>query len=371
MIIRSEDEKAQILGKQAFTLQDSIRKRASAAEVFRGYLIGVLEDRVWEKPRMSSSGKTWPPCSFYDFVHGTGSADLNSSYEQIEDLIREQPDNDKLSRAWEGVTGRQVTSAEVLLSAEDIRRDGGTQSRAELNQEVIADYAEHVDDLPPSLVFFDGESYWLVDGFHRVAAHEKAGRSDVRCEVRQGTRRDAVLESVGVNAKHGLRRTNADKRRAVETLLRDEEWRTKRKAWIAAKAGVSDRTVARIMNEFRQCQNSPAFPEKVEGKDGKLYPASKPRKTTAPTNHSADEQSASSDLAPTASSEPGAQLSVLDRAQAAVNPPEPSTSKPNWYVDKLVAKVSELSPPGRAEFFRRVEQLRLDALAYEATGGIP
>jgi hypothetical protein len=41
----------------------------------------------------------------------------------------------------------------------------------------------------------------------------------------------------GANAAHGLRRTNADKRRGAQTLLRDEEW----SQW-------SDREIARQCN---------------------------------------------------------------------------------------------------------------------------
>jgi hypothetical protein len=33
-----------------------------------------------------------------------------------------------------------------------------------------------------------------------------------------------VLYTVGANATHGLRRSNADKRRAVSMLLDDPEW---------------------------------------------------------------------------------------------------------------------------------------------------
>lgn len=40
--------------------------------------------------------------------------------------------------------------------------------------------------------------------------------------MRQGGLRDAILHSVGSNATHGLRRTNADKRRAVSILLQDD-----------------------------------------------------------------------------------------------------------------------------------------------------
>ena len=66
--------------------------------------------------------------------------------------------------------------------------------------------------------------YWLADGFHRLAAVKKEGTGFIPVEIHPGTRRDAVLYSVGANATHGLPRTNADKRRAVLILLQDEEW---------------------------------------------------------------------------------------------------------------------------------------------------
>lgn len=128
----------------------------------------------------------------------------------------------------------------ATLHYDTIRVDGGTQMRAELSQATIAEYAQAMQDgarLPPLIVYYDGESYWLGDGFHRLAAHRKTFTGAVECEVRSGTRRDAVLCAAGANAAHGLRRTNADKRRAVETLLRDEEWA----AW-------SDREIARKCN---------------------------------------------------------------------------------------------------------------------------
>jgi hypothetical protein len=72
-------------------------------------------------------------------------------------------------------------------------------------------------------VFYDGAEYWLADGFHRVHAAQKLRRLTIAADVRQGTRRDAVLLSARANAEHGLRRTNEDKRRAVLTLLADPE----------------------------------------------------------------------------------------------------------------------------------------------------
>jgi hypothetical protein len=115
----------------------------------------------------------------------------------------------------------------VILPVHCIRTDGGTQPRAELNQATVEEYAAAMADgavFPPVTVFQNGREYWLADGFHRVHAARKAGQAEIAADLRQGTRRDAVLFSVGANADHGLHRSNDDKRRAVVTLLTDDEW---------------------------------------------------------------------------------------------------------------------------------------------------
>ena len=120
------------------------------------------------------------------------------------------------------------------IAIELIRTDGGTPSRGRpLNQSTIDEYAESIEAGKRRVARRDPvsrrpEAYWLADGFHRLASqHAKAGKKTIPAEVRQGTRREAILHSVGrANANHGLRRTNADKlpgRR--ETLLVDAEWR--------------------------------------------------------------------------------------------------------------------------------------------------
>lgn len=133
-----------------------------------------------------------------------------------------------------------------------VRTNGGTQSRAEINQAVVAEYAEAMQDgaeFPPLVVFYDGEDYWLADGFHRYDAYMRIGKRSVPVEIHQGTRRDAILYSVGANARHGLRRTNADKRRAVMTLLQDPEWTTYPEREIARIAHVSHTFVQRVRVE--------------------------------------------------------------------------------------------------------------------------
>ncbi len=156
--------------------------------------------------------------------------------------------------------------SQVALSA--IRLDGDTQSREELSETTIVDYCEALDGgavFPPPVVFYDGSSHWLADGFHRVHAYLRAERKRIECDIRQGSQRDAKLFSAGANRDHGLPRTNADKRRSVEMLLRDEEWSKKSARWVAEQCCVGHVFVARLKNEL--------FPENSSapraGKDGK------------------------------------------------------------------------------------------------------
>lgn len=109
-----------------------------------------------------------------------------------------------------------------------IRIDGGTQVRESIHSAVVTEYAEAMKagaEFPPVMLFRDDKgALWLADGFHRVYAAREAGIEKIDCHVRPGSQRDALLWAAGANADHGIRRTNADKRRAVLTLLNDPEW---------------------------------------------------------------------------------------------------------------------------------------------------
>jgi hypothetical protein len=99
---------------------------------------------------------------------------------------------------------------------------------------------------PPVIVYFDGTDHWLADGFHRVAAWERIGRSDISADIRQGNKRDAILHSLKANSTLGLRRSNEDKRHAVKMLLEDEEWSQWSNREIARRCAVSDILVATV-----------------------------------------------------------------------------------------------------------------------------
>ena len=125
-------------------------------------------------------------------------------------------------------TSHQNSDSEVVfLDIFQIRRDGGTQPRTAIHSPTMEEYAEQMKagiEFPPVIVFYDGTDYWLADGFHRVEAACSIGLKKIAARIKQGSRRDAILYSVGANATHGLRRSNTDKRRAVLRLLEDEQW---------------------------------------------------------------------------------------------------------------------------------------------------
>lgn len=140
-----------------------------------------------------------------------------------------------------------------MIEISKVRIDGGTQSRAMIHEDTVAEYAEAMSDpetvFPPIIVYFDGRDHWLADGFHRLEAWRRIGRVEVPAEVRQGDRRRAILHSVAANTTHGLRRTNDDKRRAVMTLLEDDEWSQWSNREIARRCGVSHQFVNSLRDE--------------------------------------------------------------------------------------------------------------------------
>jgi uncharacterized ParB-like nuclease family protein len=168
-----------------------------------------------------------------------------------------------------------------------IRRDGGTQIRAALDEATVAHYAQLLaegGELPPVVVFDDEKTLWLADGFHRIESELRAGRKRISCFRHIGTQRDALLYAVGANAAHGLPRSNADKRRAIEAMLADPEWVTWTDRRIAAAAHVGHELVARVREESI---GGNAIAPTRQAADGREYPAkqrprdSKPGQPTA------------------------------------------------------------------------------------------
>jgi hypothetical protein len=147
------------------------------------------------------------------------------------------------------------------LELTSIRIDGGTQSRLELSQEVVNEYAEHMsegDVFPSVIVFQDGANYWLADGFHRYFATKKNKGKTIKADVQVGTQEEAVLFSFSANSNRGLRMTSADKRNIVIRMLTNATWSGWTDAAIARHVGITGMTVGRI----RKGLNKPEKPKK-------------------------------------------------------------------------------------------------------------
>lgn len=179
--------------------------------------------------------------------------------------------------------------AATRLRLGEILRDSRIQPRERINGAIVDEYAEAmakgaeyaaagltVRPWPPIVVFHERDDagrdlYWLGDGWHRVLAAERVGHEEVEVEVREGDRDAALLHAASANAEHGLRRTTADKRRAVWLILDHptviaEQWGNGR---LAHHAGVSLHLVRSVRAE-REARLGMTTPGR-RGKDGKLY----------------------------------------------------------------------------------------------------
>jgi uncharacterized ParB-like nuclease family protein len=191
----------------------------------------------------------------------------------------------------------EVRDLDLEISA--IKLDQSAQSRENLNTDKTAEYAAAMksgDQFPPLVVFHDGETYWLADGFHRHYAAQQAGRKHIRCYVREGGLRDAILYSVGANAKHGVSRSDADKERAVLRLLNDDEWSTWTDRDIAKRCHVSHPFVAKVRKAHAAVTGNGSSERTFKTKHGtvatmKTAGINASRKTNAPRPSINDEPS--------------------------------------------------------------------------------
>ncbi|MBW4598988.1 MAG: ParB/RepB/Spo0J family partition protein [Calothrix sp. FI2-JRJ7] len=147
------------------------------------------------------------------------------------------------------------TEAYIEISIHHIRRDGGTQPRAELDENHIEDLVLALGDgasFDPILLYFDGSNYWLTDGFHRLAATTRRGLDKIKAEIRQGTQQDAIWHSFAVNQHHALKRSNADKQRAIIGALKHPYGHLKSNKEIARHCGVADITITDWRRKLEQ-----------------------------------------------------------------------------------------------------------------------
>jgi hypothetical protein len=187
----------------------------------------------------------------------TGARSIEDEYQGAQEAPPETPGSPPARQSDStppGQTGADARAAEQPgtmmkeVKISDICIDGEFQVRDRTVKKQVQRYAELMQDgtqLPPPVIFDDGQTRWLADGKHRLLATQKNGGETITAEVRPGTERDAYWYGVQVNAVHGLPLTNAEKRRAVDLMLTDPEWQAWSDRAIARQCGVSNGFVSR------------------------------------------------------------------------------------------------------------------------------
>jgi len=147
------------------------------------------------------------------------------------------------------------------LNLLNIRTDGGTQPRIQLDQDLVKEYAEVMREgvvFPPVEVFHDGSAYWLVDGFHRYFGYKANGLTSIEAIVHTGTLREAQFYAWKANNKHGNRLKAEDIRAILRIMLTDEEYSKWSNNHIAKELNISNMTVGRVRVAMQEEAKTPA-----------------------------------------------------------------------------------------------------------------
>lgn len=141
------------------------------------------------------------------------------------------------------------------LKLTDISVDPTVHCRTIPNRLTSAAYAAAMRagaKFPAVDVFWDGKTFWLSDGFLRVEAAQLAQLETIQARVRPGTRREAILHAISANVNR-LRSpplTTADKKKAVLTLVADQEWGQWSSREIGRHCGVDGKTVEKYRRQW-------------------------------------------------------------------------------------------------------------------------
>lgn len=159
-----------------------------------------------------------------------------------------------------------------VFKLDEIRIDGNTQSREELDHAQVKHYAElmkmgTVFEAP--VVFFDGSSYWLADGFHRYFAHKSNGALEIEVTVMEGTVDEAMFYGISANGPHGMRPKPGDIRKGIFWVLNHSTYGQMSNNAIAKHMHISPLTVAKYRAEWEEETGAEPRDEVTFVKDGK------------------------------------------------------------------------------------------------------
>ena len=149
-----------------------------------------------------------------------------------------------------------------LIFLNEVSIEESPKVRAALNEEVAAEYGNLYKakvNLPvPVLYQAKGDKFLRIgDGLHRITGAKAVGNKTLLCEVREGGFEEALAHALQSNTSHGLRRSQADKRRCIEAAL--DQWPKLSDTELAKRCAVDHKTVS-------------GYRKSMEG-EGKLEPS--------------------------------------------------------------------------------------------------
>lgn len=149
--------------------------------------------------------------------------------------------------------------SEVYVPIDQILTDDRrTQLRVAMSPSAISDFADNLEALPPVLLMMDEASlkdrprYWVIDGWHRIAAYKQLSQNMVKAKLSEpGGIEDAIVAAAGANSdQNSVRLSRADKRNQVRQVLAIHwEWPDRKVA--SACGSVSHTFVAQMRTVIR------------------------------------------------------------------------------------------------------------------------
>ena len=134
----------------------------------------------------------------------------------------------------------------MKLDLQKIEVDPTVQIRRINHEDTIKRYEESFDKLPPIDVFETPDGILLADGFHRMAAAERLGLSEIEVKVHKGSREEALEHAVIANTKNADPLTPEERDDGIRRLKQLHPERSHRQ--IAKAMSVSHLTVKRVFD---------------------------------------------------------------------------------------------------------------------------
>lgn len=176
---------------------------------------------------------------------------------------------------------KSISTRKVHIS--DLVLDERCQARERIDSDAVGEYSASYAagvELPPPAVYSVSGKLYVVDGYHRVPAAIKAGLEFLRVViVGEGTIDDAEWFATGVNKDHGVRRSNADKRRALRMALETEIGVEQSTQTLAKHVGVSVELATEVRRAWESARNQ--TPERRKDSAGRWQPARRDRSDTS------------------------------------------------------------------------------------------